>query len=216
MHALYSRYAHQACHLSRRRASPAVPQCPGRRFLSAVRRSAIPAHRTAEEYSQLLRSCDDDWTRTLELVTEVNILRINVEPQALECAVVSFARGGQWQRAENLYLQLKAQGHVPGSDTLTALVAGLAGSQQGDRAAAILDEVSELQGDTRSLAPAYNLVTRALARQGQLDASYQLLTRMMRSEVPVEGSTFTCLASCCMGAERTQLAEEVLEMRDYL
>ncbi|GLC39439.1 hypothetical protein PLESTF_000830900 [Pleodorina starrii] len=65
---------------------------------------------------------------------------------------------------------LQSRGHTPSSGTTTALVAGLAGSQQGQRAAALLGELGGLGahgGTDGGLAPAYNLVTRALARQGK-------------------------------------------------
>lgn len=57
--------------------------------------------RIAEEYSQLLLSSSDDWTKTLELITEVNVLRIDVEPRALESAVVSLASGTNQGTTEN-------------------------------------------------------------------------------------------------------------------
>ncbi|KXZ45326.1 hypothetical protein GPECTOR_56g423 [Gonium pectorale] len=215
MHSLLARPCRPAVH--RPPAPPAsASRCPGRCPLPRVQSSAVTAQRTAEDYSQLLRSCDEDWTKTLELVTEINILRVEVEPRALEYAVVSFARGGQWKRAEDLYRQLQSRGHAPSAETTTQLVAGLAGSQQGDRAAALLAEVAAATSELAALSPAYNLVVRALARQGQLDASYEMLSRLVREEARVEASTFTCVATCAMNAERTELAEEVLEMRDYL
>ncbi|GIL44168.1 hypothetical protein Vafri_1698 [Volvox africanus] len=137
------------------------------------------------------------------------ILRVN---SALN--VAHRTAGGQWQRAENLYRQLQSRGHSPTIDTTTALVAGLASSQQSQRAVSLLGELSS--GDVPGLSPAYNLVVRALARQGHLNDAYDILTRMVKMEAPVEGSTFTCVAACCMTAERTDLADEVLEMRDYL
>ncbi|PNH00886.1 Alpha-galactosidase [Tetrabaena socialis] len=124
--------------------------------------------------------------------------------------------GGQWQRAEELYRRLQAAGHAPGAATTTALVAGLAGGQQGGRAAELLAELAAAQGGAAGLGPARNVVARALARQGQLDASYGMLRGMMEEEEVVEGSTFTYVAGCCMNAERTELAEDILEMRDYL
>ncbi|GIL44167.1 hypothetical protein Vafri_1698 [Volvox africanus] len=188
--------------------------CPRRQPILRVNSALNVAHRTAEEYSRLLMSTGDDWTTTLELIAEINVLRLDVEPLALESAVTSLARGGQWQRAENLYRQLQSRGHSPTIDTTTALVAGLASSQQSQRAVSLLGELSS--GDVPGLSPAYNLVVRALARQGHLNDAYDILTRMVKMEAPVEGSTFTCVAACCMTAERTDLADEVLEMRDYL
>ncbi|GIL87343.1 hypothetical protein Vretifemale_15417, partial [Volvox reticuliferus] len=188
--------------------------CPRRLPMPRMNSALKETHRTAEEYSRLLMSTGDDWTTTLELIAEINVLRLDVDPRALENAVISLARGGQWQRAENLYRRLQSRGHSPTSDTTTALVACLASNQQGQRAVSLLGEL--VSGDPSSLSPAYNLVVRALARQGHLDDAYDILIRMLKMEAPVEGSTFTCVAACCMGVGRTDLADEVLEMRDYL
>ncbi|KAG2482925.1 hypothetical protein HYH03_018203 [Edaphochlamys debaryana] len=186
---------------------------------SVAPRSRVPvAERTADDYARLLRESSDseDWPSTLELLTELKVLKLNLEPAALEPAIVSFARGGQWKRAEGLFRELQAAGHAPAGETTTALVAGLAAAEQGQRAAALLDETAAAGGGMGALGPAYNVVVRALARQGQLDESYALITRLMKADVVVDGVTFTSVATCCMNAERTDLAEELLEMRDYL
>eukprot|EP00198_Chlamydomonas_reinhardtii_P000670 XP_001690005.1 predicted protein [Chlamydomonas reinhardtii] len=127
-------------------------------------------------------------------MTELTVLKVDVPLAAQEVAVVSYARGGQWQRAEALYKLLQGRGHVAAGAT-----------------------TQELAGaDAGALAPAHCVVARALARQGQLSEAYAMLNRMMREEMRIDPGTFSSVAASCMDHGETALAEEVLEMRDYL
>ncbi|KAG2449089.1 hypothetical protein HYH02_005838 [Chlamydomonas schloesseri] len=150
-------------------------------------------------------------------MTELTVLKVDVPLAAQEVAVVSYARGGQWQRAEALYKQLQARGHVAGGDTTQELVNALAAAGKGVEAAALLAAAAAQAGvDAAALAPAHCVVARALARQGQVEEAYAMLNRMMRAEMRIDSGTFTSVAASCMDHGSTELAEEVLEMRDYL
>jgi hypothetical protein len=84
-------------------------------------------------------------------------------PSLKRCGTLSV--GGQWQRAEAIYRQLQAKGHTPAANATTALLSGMTSSHQGQRAASLLSELTT--GDEiAALSPVYNLVVRALARQG--------------------------------------------------
>ena len=64
----------------------------------------------------------------------------------------------------------------------------------------------------------YNLVVRALSKEGETEAAIALLTRMTFSEgaLPTQETTFVTLANELMIRGQYDVAEEVLEMRDYL
>lgn len=135
------------------------------RFLLSSRyASAASLQLDADEYTEALLTHGGDWTRTLELMTEVNVLKLELPPAALEAAIVSYANGGQLKRAEDLYRKLDS----PSAAVTTALVECLAGSHEGaSRAAVLLDEMASAGGQQQGhLSSAYNLVARALARQG--------------------------------------------------
>jgi hypothetical protein len=69
------------------------------------------------------------------------------------------------------------------------------------------------------LSPAFNRVVRAYARcpsGARLDAALALLGEMVADDgVAVDNSTFGSLAASCIEAGRAELAEEVLDLRDY-
>lgn len=70
------------------------------------------------------------------------------------------------------------------------------------------------------LSPAFNRVVRAYARcpgGARLDAALHLLNAMVADDgITVDASTFGALAAACIDAGRAELAEEVLDARDYL
>jgi len=98
-------------------------------------------------------------------------------------------------------------------------------AQRADAARAVLDALvvaTDAAADGRDhrsdLSHAYNRVVRTYARcPERLVAALELLGRMVADEaLECDASTFGAVAAACVDAGRAELAEEVLDMRDYL
>jgi hypothetical protein len=142
--------------------------------------------------------------------------------------------------------QREPQAALPQASTVHALFlaavqaplgAGEDAERRADGARDVLDALARACGESGAasgapldLSPAFNRVVRAYARcpgGTRLDAAMALLSEMVAAaaeaeedeqggRIAVDGSTFGSLAAACIDAGRPELAEEVLDCRDYL
>lgn len=189
---------------------------------STLSRSIFRAHRVPKRlgatgaYTEALITCEaeSDWPRTLEIVAEVKALKLDLPEGSWEVAVRTLATGGRWERCTDIFEKLRARGHVPQPDTFLLLVSALARANQTSRCHSLLKEMSTVTDF--DLTPSYNVLTRGLAKAGDLDAALEQVEWLQKALVRVEYETYNALVNACIKADRQELVEELLEQRDYL
>jgi len=179
-----------------------------------------------------------------ECLAEARVAGVSLPPESIEAGCRALANGGQFKRASDLFQTLpwasssSSPDLLPHPSTVRALFAAAVQAPLGpgepdataraDAARAVLDALREAVSaagtgaDSESpldLSPAFNRVVRAYARcagGARLDVALALLSEMVADDaVAVDGSTFGALAASCIEAGRAELAEEVLDLRDY-
>lgn len=72
-----------------------------RRVMAAARRPKVVAMSSASDYRANLAAAEasGDWIRAVELMTEARVLKLSLEPAAVEAAVRVCAASGQWRKA---------------------------------------------------------------------------------------------------------------------
>jgi hypothetical protein len=214
--------------------------------LSVVLRSHAPSAAAASAEADRLAASlataeeSDDVMLVADVLAEARVSGVVLPAHSLEAGVRALANGGQFKRAAALLRELPwatssstSAPPLPHPSTVHALFlasvqAPLAASedacQRADAARAVLDALAAAaaggQQEGHDLSHAYNRVVRAYARVpggGRLDAALELLGAMCSDDrVSCDASTFGALAAACIDAGRAELAEEVLDMRDYL
>eukprot|EP00195_Chlamydomonas_chlamydogama_P011726 CAMPEP_0202911162 /NCGR_PEP_ID=MMETSP1392-20130828/54218_1 /ASSEMBLY_ACC=CAM_ASM_000868 /TAXON_ID=225041 /ORGANISM="Chlamydomonas chlamydogama, Strain SAG 11-48b" /LENGTH=188 /DNA_ID=CAMNT_0049601563 /DNA_START=71 /DNA_END=637 /DNA_ORIENTATION=- len=164
-----------------------------------------------------------DVLRAAELFTEIRVLKLDLPQSGVEAGIRTYAASVQhWQRSLELFEDLLSKGCLPHADTTEAVFQSLSQSKQGTKAHQLLQRLADQAASSGAgrggLSSAYNLVVRALAKEGALDSAVVLLEDMVASdgEVECERSTYAALANELIKAGQQERAEEVLEMRDYL
>jgi hypothetical protein len=222
----------------RRAAAPSSPSQPQRHHRHRCYSAADITARLAASLSSAEET--EDVMLVADVLAEARVSGLSLPPASVEAGVRALANGGQFKRAAALFSELPwasaSSTPLPDQSTvhalfLAAVQAPLAATedaaQRADGARAVLDALVKAAAacdasatTSLDLSPAFNRVVRAYARVPggeRLDVALALLSEMVSDErVAVDSSTFGALAAACIDAGRAELAEEVLDYRDYL
>jgi len=152
---------------------------------------------------------EGSWLTVLELLAEVKLLRLDISQGARESATRACAAGDQWERALDMLGGLEA----PAAATVAAVVAAVGQVRDAAAMSRLLAAVGPLLPEADRL---YGAIARHAARAGLLQEAYDITERLIRAETYIEESTFSTLALELVKAGEADMAEEVLEWKDYL
>lgn len=159
--------------------------------------------------------------RCLELATEVRLLAVDAGPAFYSAVAVAVADGGgPFPKALDLIAAADAHAGGASCAAVVAVSARLARERAAAPAAALAAALAAhpawLGRPTATRAAALNATARACARGGDLEGGLALLAALRGGALAVDDGTFAALSLAALAGGRPDLAEELLEERDYL